>query len=71
MLMAGVPRSFALTNMTLTGVLTLGLGVWWLSIPLGLMLHTLATFLTGQDPMWFDVGKRHLQHRIRHRYLGV
>ncbi len=70
-LLAGVPRSFALFNLTVTGVLTLGFGIWWLSLPIGLTLHSVAVYLTANDPMWFEVGQRHVKHLVNHRYLGL
>ena len=70
-LLAGVPRSFALFNLTATGVLTLGLGVWWLSLPIGLTLHSVAVYLTANDPLWFEVGRRHVKHLVNHHYLEL
>ena len=60
-LMGGVPRPFAIVNGTLTAALTLGLHVWWLGLPLGLLLHAGAVRLTQADPLWFDVFKRQLR----------
>jgi len=60
-LMGGVPRPFAIVNGTLTAALTLGLHVWWLGLPLGLLLHAGAVRLTKADPLWFDVFKRQLR----------
>ena len=62
-LLAGVPRSFAIINFTLTAALTLGLGVWWLGLPIGLVVHCVAHTITLHDPLWFDVLKRHLRHK--------
>lgn len=61
MLMGGVPRPFAIVNGTLAAALTLGLQVWWLGIPLGLLMHLSAVWLTKADPYWFDVFKRQVR----------
>lgn len=60
-LMGGVPRAFAIVNGTLAAALTLGLHVWWLGLPLGLLLHVGAVRLTKADPLWLDVFKRQLR----------
>jgi len=60
-LMGGVPRTFAIINGTVAAALTLGLHVWWLGLPLGLLLHAIAVRLTQADPLWFDVFKRQLR----------
>lgn len=60
-LMGGVPRPFAIVNGTLAAALTLGLHLWWLGLPLGLLLHAGAVRLTQADPLWFDVFKRQLR----------
>lgn len=62
-LMGGVPRMFAILNGTVTAVLVLGLGVWWLGLPLGITLHAIACTITKKDPLWFDVFRRHLRHK--------
>jgi type IV secretion system protein TrbD len=61
MLISGVPRSFAIINLTVALALGLGLRLWWLGIPLGLAVHTAAVFFTKRDPWWFDVFRRHLR----------
>jgi type IV secretion system protein VirB3 len=61
MLISGVPRSFAILNLTVSLVLALGLHLWWLGIPLGLAVHAAAVWLTKRDPWWFDVLRRHLR----------
>lgn len=63
MLLAGVPRPFAILNGTTCAALTLGLGVWWLGLPLGVGLHITAYYLTKKDPLWFDVLRRHMRHK--------
>lgn len=61
--MAGVPRMVAILNGTLAAIITLGLQVPWLGIPLGLAVHTVAFWLTKRDPYFFDTLRRHLRQR--------
>lgn len=68
MLLSGVPRSFAILNLTLSLVLALGLHLWWLGMPLGLAVHVAAVWMTKRDPWWFDVFRRHLRMP---RFMGV
>lgn len=58
---AGAPRMVAVLNGTLAAVITLGLQVPWLGIPLGLAIHALAYGLTKRDPYFFDALGRHLR----------
>ena len=60
---AGVPRMIAILNGTLTAVISLGLQVPWLGLPLGFVVHSVAFWLTKQDPYFFDNLRRHLRHR--------
>jgi type IV secretory pathway TrbD component len=60
---AGVPRMVAILNGTLAAVITLGLQVPWLGIPLGIGVHTIAFWLTKQDPYFFDNLRRHLRQK--------
>ena len=62
-LLAGTPRSFAILNATLCAVIGLGLGQIWLALPVGLLAHSLAVWLTRQDPWWMDVLKRYLREK--------
>ncbi len=61
--LAGVPRSMAILNGTLTAVLTIGLQVPWIGIPLGLGIHTACYWLNKRDPYFFDALKRHMRQR--------
>lgn len=61
--MAGVPRMVAILNGTLAAIITLGLQVPWLGIPLGLAVHSIAFWLTKRDPYFFDVLGRHIRQR--------
>lgn len=60
-LLGGVPRRFAILNTTFTLMIALGLKLWWLGIPLGVVIHVAAIALTRRDPIWFEVFKRHLR----------
>ncbi|WP_158912764.1 VirB3 family type IV secretion system protein [Caulobacter sp. S45] len=60
---AGVPRMVAILNGTMAAVITLGLQVPWLGIPLGLAVHTVAFWLTKTDPYFFDHLRRHLRQK--------
>ena len=61
--MAGVPRMVAILNGTLAAIITLGLQVPWLGIPLGLAVHSVAFWLTKRDPYFFEVLGRHIRQR--------
>jgi type IV secretion system protein VirB3 len=60
-LLAGAPRTFAILNATLAMVIGLGLHLWWLGFPVGLVCHLAAMAMTKRDPDWFDVVRRHLR----------
>lgn len=60
---AGVPRMIAVLNDTLTAVLSLGLQVPIIGIPLGLAIHTGSYWLNKRDPYFFDALKRHMRQR--------
>jgi len=60
-LLGGVPRSFGILNGTTTLVLGLGLHVWWLGFPLGIVLHAAALVLTRHDPDWFEIFRSHVK----------
>ena len=60
-LFGGVPRTFGILNVVLALVIALGLHVWWLGIPLGLIVHAAAMAMTRRDPQWFDVFRRHVR----------
>lgn len=67
MLLAGVPRAVAIVNGTAWGAL--GLGLHWLpAIPLGILAHLGAAWLTKRDPQWSDVLLAHLR---RHSFYDV
>ena len=60
-LVAGVPRAFAILNGTAMTALGLGAHQILVAVPLGLALHATAVVLTKRDPLWLDVLLRHLR----------
>jgi type IV secretory pathway TrbD component len=60
---AGVPRMIAVLNGTLTAVLSLGLQVPVIGIPLGLGIHAACYWLNKRDPYFFEALKRHIRQR--------
>jgi type IV secretion system protein TrbD len=67
MLLAGVPRTVAILNGTAWGALGLGLH-WWPALPLGILAHVGAAWLTKRDAQWGDVLQEHLRE---HQYYDV
>lgn len=61
--LAGVPRMIAVLNGTLTAVLTLGLQVPAIGLPLGFAVHAACYGLNKRDPYFFDALKRHVRQR--------
>jgi len=61
-LLAGVPRRLAILNGTLCAALTLGLHLWY-GIPIALVIHVSAYYLTRKDPSFFDVILRHTHQK--------
>ena len=64
-LVAGVPRAFAILNATAMTALGLGAHQILIAVPLGLGLHATALVLTKRDPLWLDVLLRHLRQPRR------
>lgn len=58
-LIAGVPRQFAIINGTIAAAVTLGLESLY-ALPICLSVHLLAVLLTKKDPYFFSIIKRHL-----------
>ncbi|CAN5380429.1 VirB3 family type IV secretion system protein [soil metagenome] len=61
MLLAGAPRAIALVNGTLAAALGLGLRLWLVGVGVWLVGHGLAVWAARQDPLIFDVGRRHVR----------
>ncbi len=66
LLVAGVPREFALLNATFTAAFVLGLQFWY-ALPVGVAIHWVATRLTRRDDQFFDVLRRNVRFRIFYR----
>jgi type IV secretion system protein VirB3 len=62
-LLGGVPRAFAILNVTSAAIIGLGLYQIWLAVPTALIAHSIALWLTRQDAWWMDVLKRHLSEK--------
>jgi type IV secretion system protein VirB3 len=60
-LLAGAPRAFAILNGTLAGAIGLGLQLWAAGIAIWLIGHLLAVWAARRDPMFVEVGRRHLR----------
>lgn len=60
-LFGGVPRTFAILNGTMTAIIALPLGLPVLGVPLGLIAHTVAAWMTRRDPYFFEILLRHLR----------
>ena len=60
-LLAGAPRAFAILNGTLAGAIGLGLQLWAAGIAIWLVGHLLAVWAARRDPMFVEVGRRHLR----------
>lgn len=60
-LLAGAPRAFAILNGTLAGAIGLGLQLWAAGIVIGVLGHVLAVWAARRDPLFVEVGRRHLR----------
>ena len=61
-LLAGVPRRFAVLNGTIAAAIVLGLHSLW-GIPICLILHMVAVVLTKRDPYFFEIMRRHIKQK--------
>jgi type IV secretory pathway TrbD component len=61
-LIAGVPRDYALLNGTLTAALLFGMQTVF-ALPLGAIAHLVAVQLTKRDPQFLQTIKRHLHQK--------
>lgn len=58
----GVPRQWAIMIGTAVLVVSLGLKMPYIGIPLGIAFWAVAYAITKDDPFFFEVAKRHIQH---------
>jgi type IV secretory pathway TrbD component len=59
-LLAGMPRDFAILMGTIALVLGLALRIWWLGILWWAAAHALGLYVARADKRFFDVLRRHL-----------
>jgi type IV secretion system protein VirB3 len=62
LLLAGVPRTFAIMNGTICAAITLGLHAWY-GIPVCAIVHGVAAYLTKKDPYFFSIMTRHIKQK--------
>jgi type IV secretion system protein TrbD len=60
-LLGGAPRALAILNGTLAAAIGLGLRLWLVGIALWAVGHALAVWAARRDPLFVDVGRRHLR----------
>ena len=66
MLLAGVPRQFAILNGTICAALVLGLHAFYL-LPLFIVVHLVAAVMAKKDPYFFDVILRQIKKKKFYR----
>ncbi|KAK0332664.1 hypothetical protein LTR94_023985 [Friedmanniomyces endolithicus] len=59
-LMAGMPREYAIAMGTIALVLGLALRIWWLGLLWWALAHVIGLWAARSDPRFFDVLRRHL-----------
>ena len=59
-LMAGMPRDYAIVMGTVALVLGLALRIWWLGLLWWAAAHALGLYVARADKRFFDVLRRHL-----------
>lgn len=60
-LLGGAPRAIAILNGTLAAALGLGLRLWLVGLLLWAVGHAAAVWAARRDPLFADVGRRHLR----------
>lgn len=60
-LLGGAPRAIAILNGTLAAALSLGLRLWLIGLILWAIGHAAAVWAARRDPLFADVGRRHLR----------
>lgn len=60
-LLGGAPRALAILNGTLAAAIGLGLRLWLVGIALWALGHALAVWAARRDPLFVEVGRRHLR----------
>lgn len=65
-LLGGVPRRFAILNGTFCAAFVLGLQAIF-TVPIFVVIHMIAVYLTKKDPYFFEVMLRHLRQKAFYR----
>lgn len=60
-LLGGAPRSITILNGTLAGAVGLGLQLWLAGILIWALGHLAAAWAARRDPLFVEVGRRHLR----------
>jgi len=60
-LLGGAPRAIAILNGTLAGAVGLGLRLWLAGLLIWVIGHFVAVWATKRDPLFVEVGRRHLR----------
>ncbi|MGF3021900.1 VirB3 family type IV secretion system protein [Methylobacterium aquaticum] len=60
-LLGGAPRAIAILNGTLAGAVGLGLQLWLAGIAIWALGHLAAVWAAKRDPLFVEVGRRHLR----------
>ena len=60
-LLGGVPRTFAILNGLVACVLSIPLELFYVGIPLAIIIHAVAAWMTKRDPHFFEILARHLR----------
>ncbi|EHH67135.1 VirB3 family type IV secretion system protein [Gluconobacter morbifer] len=61
-LLGGAPRAVAIANGTLASAIALGLRLWLVGAVFWIVGHTLAIWGAKRDPLFIEVGRRHLRY---------
>ncbi|OIQ93491.1 type IV secretory pathway, VirB3-like protein [mine drainage metagenome] len=67
-LLGGAPRTVAIANGTIAAAIALGLRLWVPGLLLWALGHGAAVWAAKRDPLFVDVGRRHLRYPA---YFGV
>ena len=60
-LLGGAPRAIAILNGTLAGAIGLGLRLWLVGLAIWAISHVVAVWAAKRDPLFVEVGRRHLR----------
>ncbi|WP_025828202.1 VirB3 family type IV secretion system protein [Acetobacter okinawensis] len=61
-LLGGAPRTLAIANGTLGAAISLGLRLWLVGAVFWIVGHSLAVWGARRDPLFVEVGRRHLRY---------